>query len=259
MLLATSAIISLSSCAQLEKTHNTNKPNQQIIHPEKKLENKVQETNQPDKQGEIPQSEKKTHWDLPPSFTQKVALNTEKKMVIKPNLSGTWILNQELSDDPKEKLRTAMQDKKGSMGRGKGEGGGRGSGGRKGRGGESSGRSKNRGQRGLLKFALANTLILEHKEPLLIIRNERQEKQRVYTDFRTQSVSANGGINQKVVTASWEGEILIIETTSDTSPNMEQHFQLNEELNQLSVTTIIRMPQMDEVVSIYSVYSQKME
>jgi len=197
-------------------------------------------------------------WDLPPSFKQKKPIKTAKVHLPKPDLSGFWVLNKDLSDDPKEKMKAAFAGKtmagKGAGGRGKGEGRGRASGGR----GKGSFKPSRNGRKGGA-FVIAKSLNLKHTDPLLIIKDDQQHKQRVYTDFRSQSVSANGSINQKVVTASWEGNILVIETTTDSNPRTEQHYQLMPDLKQLSITTIMVPERGDTAVSIYSVYERAVE
>jgi len=245
-----SLVLYTSACTQFNKPDPKNKPvADKTVSTKASVE--VTDIGEMDKTNK--QLKNKSKWDLPPGFTQRVAINSVQPDTAKPDLSGTWHLNKELSDDPKEKMLEAMQEEKKSKGGGMGRRGGRGSGEGRGRGG--GGKSRGSGSnRDILKFALSETLILDHKEPLLVIKNDKQQKQRVYTDFRTQSVSANGSINQKIVTASWEGDILIIETVSDTGPNMEQHYQLNSELKQLSIMTLVRTNLADKVISIYSVY-----
>lgn len=62
-------------------------------------------------------------------------------------------------------------------------------------------------------LAPAQALHINHAVPMLLIADERDQHQRLYTDFRGASVSASGGLRQRLATAGWEGAVLVVETT----------------------------------------------
>lgn len=185
----------------------------------------------------------------------------------RPDLSGSWRLNREMSDDPRKKIQEAMQRVR-SANRGKGAGrGGMGRGGQRGggmggrpSGARTGGRDRGRPEREStfqeLKALLngSETLELTHKEPMLLIVTDGGKRQRVFTDMRGGSVSAMGSMDQSVTIAGWEQDILIIETTNDPHPRLVQEFKLDANTHRLLVSTVVRLPWSSETVSINRVY-----
>jgi hypothetical protein len=62
-------------------------------------------------------------------------------------------------------------------------------------------------------IAAAEKLDITHADPMLLIADENEQRQRLFTDFRGASVSASGGLRQRVAVAGWEGAALVVETT----------------------------------------------
>ncbi len=187
------------------------------------------------------------------------ASSNEAGLVEKPDLSGTWVLNEALSDDPREQIKAAMKKGRGGMG-GKG-GGGHGKGKGKGRGGMGrGGEGQNAEGQGspLKKFMktmlLAETLELTHEEPSLLILTDGENQRRVYTDNRGSRISANSAGRQKVVTAGWERNILFVEITSNNEPRLIQKYKLNTEPRQLWVSTTVQQSNSKSPVVINRVY-----
>src|SRR5215472_4905700 len=120
-----------------------------------------------------------------------------------PNLSGTWQLNKDQSDDPEKVMKDARSSSGGSRGfSGGGMGGGRrhggGGGGSRGDNGDSSS-SGGFNER----FAALETLTIEHKDPTLSITNASGRERTLYTDGRkTEEEHSYGGTT--AVTASWK-------------------------------------------------------
>lgn len=159
------------------------------------------------------------------------------------DFSGHWALNTELSDSPQEKAKEAMQAAK------QGKDGGRGMGGAAGKGGGMGGVRKGRGaQEGIAghsetpsreMFALLVTsekLDISHQEPLLLIADENDQQQRIYTDFRGASVSASGGLQQRTSIAGWEGAALVVETTMIGGATLIQTYQVDVKTGQLMIS-----------------------
>jgi len=166
------------------------------------------------------------------------------------DFSGDWILNAKASDDPLEKAKEAMQASRqtrignsGGMGRGGGVGrdGGMGGGrqGRGGMGGMSGGGSLFTGELSTL-LAPAQELHVSHRDPMLLIADENDRRQRLFTDFRGASVSASGGLQQQVAVAGWEGEALVVETTT-LGKKMPQTYQIDGGTGRLVIFTVAQV------------------
>ena len=188
-----------------------------------------------------------------------------RKQQIPPNFSGRWILVKALSDDPQEKLKE-MKSHSGKSGKGKNMGGrqggkGKGNGSRQGGGkknNNSGGKGSGNGQGSFpheLRVLLNSPEVLEinHKEPLLTFITKNGRRQRVYTDFRGTSISAKMDIPQKIVTAGWENEELVIETTFD-SFRLIQRYKLDAESRQLWINSIILTSSLPKKVQFNQVY-----
>lgn len=196
--------------------------------------------------------------------------NPNNMSLVKPNLTGLWILNKELSENPQQAFKENMRKSsdsggnKSKNGRGGGGGGGEHSGSGKGKGGKQGkgyARNKNNthGYNALPQelHALLNapeTLELEHEEPLLSILTENgQEK--VYTDFRSSSVSSSNHANQKAIVAGWENNTLVVEHTL-SSGRVIQQFNLDSASGKLWIDTLISTTYLPKPVEFSSVYER---
>ena len=193
-------------------------------------------------------------------------LNTHGSNVLlaKPNLTGTWVLNADLSENPQEELKESMRQSgnsrggKGMGGRGGGGGGEHGGKGNGGKRGDGNSRNKKKRRQGSLPqslHALLNApeiLELNHEEPLLTyITKEGQEK--VYTDFRSTSVSSSSKLNQKITIAGWENNVLIVENTISAGRFIQQ-FNLDPSSGQLWINTQIITSRLPKPVKFSRVY-----
>lgn len=171
----------------------------------------------------------------------------------RPDFSGHWVLNTKASDDPMEKAKEAMKQAK-AGGRGMGGGQGRG-GGMGGMGGRRQGRGSPEGMggRGMLPsemsalIASAGKLDITHEDPMLLVSDENDRRQRVFTDFRGASVSASGGMQQRVAVAGWEGAALVVETTMSDGSKLVQNYQIDANTGQLTISTSANRPEMPPV------------
>jgi hypothetical protein len=169
----------------------------------------------------------------------------------RPDFSGDWQLNAKASDDPRAKLREAMQASRQAAGGGRGMGGGMGrGGGGKGRGdmGGAGGAGGMGGSSAELsgQLAAAQRLHISHEDPALLIVDENERPQRLYTDFRGGSVSAGGGLEQRVSVAGWEGAALVVETAMLGRKTIQQ-YAFDKANEQLVVTTQAEGPSMPRV------------
>jgi len=186
--------------------------------------------------------------------------------LVKPNLTGTWVLNTDLSENPQEELKESMRQSgnsrggKGMGGRGGGGGGEHGGKGNGGRRGDGNSRNKKKRRQDSLPqslHALLNApeiLELNHEEPLLtFITKEGQEK--VYTDFRSTSVSSSSKLNQKITIAGWENNVLIVENTISVGRFIQQ-FKLNPSSGNLWVNTQIITSRLPKPIQFNRVYER---
>lgn len=176
----------------------------------------------------------------------------------RPDFSGHWVLNAKASDDPVEKAKEAMKQAKGG---GQGRGGMGGMGG--GMGGGRQGRGSPEGMRGRSEpspemsalIASAEKLDITHEDPMLLVSDENDRRQRVFTDFRSASVSASGGMQQRVAVADWEGAALVVETTMSNGSKLVQNYQIDAKTGQLMISTSANRPEMP-LVSYRLVYDR---
>ena len=201
----------------------------------------------------------------------------------RPDFSGQWVLNAKASDEPQEKIREAMkalqQANGGGRDRGGGGmgGGGRGGGGMRGGGmggggiggggmdgggmdgGGMGGGRQGRGEMpsGELSALMvtAEKLDITHEDPMLLITDENGQRQRLFTDFRDASVSASGGLQQRVSIAGWENTALVVESTMPGGSRRVQNYQIDASTGQLMIITAVSLPEK-QAVSYRLVYDR---
>ncbi len=184
----------------------------------------------------------------------------------KPDLSGFWVLNEELSDDPRNKMKEFKSEKSQGF-HGRGMGGGKGSGGgmgRGGRGGRMDGGPR-KGGMGSSRTAMARivrparSIEIKHEDPLLVIIDDQGRMRRIYTDNRGSSISVSGGMNQQVSTAGWEQDELVVETSSVKGGRFTQRYKLEADGSRLSLTTEMAMQQATKILTIRTLYDSSMD
>ena len=147
-----------------------------------------------------------------------------------------------------------MGNGSGGRGRGGGMGGGMGGGGRKspdrmgGRGMQSSADS-------LSLISADEQIDIRHEEPMLLITDENDQRQRLFTDLRGSSVSASGGFQQHVSVAGWEGSILVVETSLNSGARLTQNYQFDAGTDQLVIASVANLPE-GQAVSYRLVYER---
>ena len=153
----------------------------------------------------------------------------------RPDFSGTWRLNEDLSENPREKMREAMESRRRASGifdsgRG-GRRGGRGDGGRGGAMGE--GRQGRRA--GLLFGEGADELTIRHDDPMLSITDASGRKRDFKTDGRTIEIEGERGNVE--IRATWKkGERVEITTERERVSKVKETYELAPEGRQLIVT-----------------------
>lgn len=200
-----------------------------------------------------------------PAAENASAVATESVPVERPDFSGTWVLDKSASDDPKQVMRSARAGRgKPSFRRTRGNAGqrpgarggpGRGSfGSRPERGGSRRGKSDG----GTPIAALsAEQLEIRHADPELVIATDRGGERKFITDYRrSSSISAMGDSDQRVVTAGWEKDVLVIESRSAGGRVVVQRMRLLDQPGRLErVTELPALGRDGSLTEIRQVYA----
>lgn len=172
----------------------------------------------------------------------------------RPDFSGHWTLDAKASDDPQERIKQAMkQARSGGQGmRGGGMGGKRqGRGSQEGMGGRSEMPFDDRAA----LVATAKTLDITHEDPMLLIADETDRHQRLFTDFRGVSVSASGGGQPQAAVAGWEGDVLVVESRMNHGSRLVQQYRIDAGTGQLMISSAVELPNLQEA-TFYLVYDR---
>jgi hypothetical protein len=156
------------------------------------------------------------------------------------NLSGSWKLNKDLSDDPQQKMKDARSE----SGGGGSSGGGR-SGGHRGGGMGRGGRSSDSGndddtQRSTFEDAAASSALLkiQHEDPALSIVDGLGRQHQLYTDGRkVEEQRSLGGTTQ--IRANWKDGRIVVTTEPERGPKITDTYAVAADGSQLTVTTRI--------------------
>jgi hypothetical protein len=175
-----------------------------------------------------------------------------------PNLSGTWQLNKDASDDPKKVMEEARAAAPGGggpgAGAGHGGGGGRGpggggsgamggmgsSGGSGGRHGPGPGSGNEPGAPGpdTEMLAALETLTISHSEPKLAIKDASGRERVVFTDGRVIEEERSHGGKTKVE-ARWKDGRIEIVSKPETGPKVTEAYSITADGSHLTLTTKI--------------------
>jgi hypothetical protein len=178
-----------------------------------------------------------------PFLTLGVLLAVASLAAERPDFSGTWKLNQELSENPREKMAESMSKGRGGAGGGRGGGmGGEMRGGGGGRGGGREGMEERPGER----EARIQQIDIDHEDPTFRIRFTDDSENTFYTDGRmTEDLEA--GLPE--ARANWKkGRRIDIERASPQGGTITETYKLSADGSQLFVKTKIegsgRMPKI---------------
>lgn len=184
----------------------------------------------------------------------------------RPDFTGHWRLNAGVSDDPEARIKAAMKSMREAAGAGRGMGGGGGrQGGRGGRHGGQAGQGGAGGMGGRGGMAPGEMaalavrparLDIQHAEPTLVITNENEQSERLFTDFRGASVSANDPEPQRVAVAGWEGADLVVETRVSGGARLIRNYHLDPVTGQLMISTAVDHPEL-KMIAYRLVYDRQ--
>lgn len=177
-----------------------------------------------------------------------------------PNLAGTWKLNQNQSDNPREKMREAMGSA-GPDGQGGGPGGGFGN-----RGGRGRGRGGN-------MFQNQSQLTIEQNGQSVKISDESGDLIAETSDNNSNNNNANDQDNSAQSSnsdqsngqrfrgrrrgpqiAQWKNNQLLIENSGPNGGKTTRTYSLSPDGKQLYVTTEMQNPRFDQPVTFRLVY-----
>jgi hypothetical protein len=187
-----------------------------------------------------------------------------------PALNGIWKLNRDESDDPREKLRSAMQDRdqNGGMGRHGGMGGGGvtmgvpgiGGMGRPGGPGGGQGRGPGAGseeQRGRLRDIVEapDQLKIAQKGPETDMTDTEGRVRSLFTDGRKLEKPKKDGA-QTQVKARWDHATLITEEKGPNGEKISHSYEITGDGNQLADTLTLESNRLNTPIIVRSVYDK---
>ncbi|MGE5276067.1 MAG: hypothetical protein ACM3SU_03650 [Acidobacteriota bacterium] len=148
------------------------------------------------------------------------------------DLSGTWKLNRDASDDPRRKMEEARAEggrSGGSGWRGR-HGGHRG-------GGDFSGDRASPGD--TEPPAEADTIRIDHQDPGLVITDGAGREHVLYTDGRKLEEERSFGGTTKI-TARWKDGHVVVEAEPERGPSYTETYAVTADHKQLTVTRHIK-------------------
>jgi hypothetical protein len=131
-----------------------------------------------------------------PAGTPLVRAEARADASARPDLSGTWKLNEDLSEDPRKKMQEA--------------GGGRGGGGGTGGGGGMGGGGGGGAMRLSESFAAEKVLTISHKDPQLVITDLDGRQRTLFTDARRVEEDRSEGTAR--IRARWNDRSIVVVT-----------------------------------------------
>lgn len=174
-----------------------------------------------------------------------------------PDLSGTWILNRDDSDNPRDRAREGRSSRGGRGGRGGGMGGITG-----GRGGRVGGRDQNSGNPGAalrMLLAGAERLTISQSDSTIDIANAAGEITVIRADGRRRDLEAVGRGERVRIKAQWEDGRLVVERESDDWGRITETYELVSSSERLVVNTRLRMRGASRTLEFQRVYDAEPE
>jgi hypothetical protein len=191
-----------------------------------------------------------------------------------PVLTGTWKLNRDESDDAREKLRSAIQDREqngspGGMGRHGGMGGGMGGGigmgipnigGMGGGMGRPGGQGRNSGsdeQHGRLRDLIQapDQLSIAQKGAEIDLTDSENRVRALFTDGRKLEKPKKDN-SEAQVKAHWDHETLISEEKGPNGEKISHSYELTNEGKQLAETLTLESKKLNTPIIVRSVYDK---
>lgn len=161
-----------------------------------------------------------------------------------PDLSGSWVLNYDESDDPRQVMREAME--RSGMRRGGGQG-------RRGR--MRGNREQRQGRMGALMEATVAFEIVQDDSSVTFATSGR-EKLVLYSDGRKvkHSVEGFGTVETK---ARWKGDKLVVERQMPQGGKVTRTYRISEDGQRLYVMVKLEGGRMPRPIEYRQVYDAK--
>jgi hypothetical protein len=156
----------------------------------------------------------------------------------RPNFTGTWRLNRELSDKPKEKVKEAVGKRGGALGRMIG-------------GRAAQDRMKN-------IEALAEVLRIVHNDPEFQVTGNNNVSRRLFTDGRKVSAATPKGESFET-TARWQGSQIMVVTQRANGGKLVQTYTLDQGAGHMIISTQITGQRLDRPIELRFVYEAEAE
>lgn len=160
----------------------------------------------------------------------------------RPDFSGSWKLNAELSGNPRDKMMEQMKNRVDGSGRLRGEGGfsdsgeGARGGGIRGGGMEGGGNQEGIQERLKVMTARFQSIEIAHQDPLLHLRFADGRERTIYTDGRTVEDDFESGIFE--AKGKWKGDSqVVVKAESTYGGKLTETYELSVDGQQLTVTT----------------------
>lgn len=151
----------------------------------------------------------------------------------RPNFSGTWRLNRELSDKPQEKLKEAVGKQGGVRGRIM-----------SGRMGQ--GKMKDR-------TAMAEVLKITHNDPELQVLGDNNRSIQLFTDGRKLNITTPRGESAEA-TARWQGAQLVVVSQTAKGGELTQTYSLAKDGAQMIVLMKISDQRLGRPIELRFLY-----
>jgi hypothetical protein len=169
-----------------------------------------------------------------------VAVHTQALTDTKPNLSGHWVLDGNLSEEPDEKLEQ-MDSADGAGTRGRGSGGSP--------GGRRGDMARIERAKALLRDP-SRSLAIVHRDPKLSIVQENGDLVVFYTDNRKEKKPS------QVIQTRWDGNRVVVERRLGGGVTVFETYEVRRDQNQMVVNKrlVTSMMGQDRTIAVRTVY-----
>lgn len=169
----------------------------------------------------------------------------------RPDFTGSWVLNEELSENPRDKMRQSMGG--GRSGGGGMGGGGMGGGGRGGSGMGGGGRGGSMGGPGGGDREAMQQRMAELAARIARLEITQDEELSIlYADGSLRVVPVDGEVGD--IKSHWKGDRLVVELKGESGRRMRETLEFAEDGAQLHVTTKMFGDLNRPTISVLRVY-----
>ena len=185
----------------------------------------------------------------------------QPRVDVADGIIGSWVLNREKSDDPREVMQESQQEGAGGGMRSGGGGGGRQRGGAGGRtsGGRTGGRDDNvsmerrQGMQAFMRDAMrtAPRIQISRTDSTVTLETPPQGSRILFTDNREVTTPITADLEQKLK-SKWDGDKLVIETQADAG--IKAKFEYERDKEQLKIKVRIQISRPRQVIRYELVY-----